>query len=327
MSDPSQPAPPPQQPWHKPSGPQPGPGAPAGGPVHPGYGPGPGPGAPGSFGPPPPGYGGPGGPGGFPPPGGRGPGGPGGSGGNGLIIGLVVALIASVLVVAGTFWALSGDDDADTVADDGSSQSASPSASASESGAGEDASSGTSDSPSADASESSDAASDSPSAAPSSRNGSPSGDKLKASDYDKTWDFRLGDVRLKATRIVGFDRGTCSRIEKNRRLTKRGCEYAVEISYSARNDTVRFTNVFLKMKTERGADALRKEVKQKDFKINNRGIVRNYEIGKFRAATGGDNFVVLTVATGAPSVKEATIEEYCKYANSDFSLALAFKNL
>ena len=154
----------------------------------------------------------------------------------------------------------------------------------------------------------------------------PSGGKLKAAEYTKDWDFKLGDVALKAKHKAGWDYATCAPVAKGGTLKALGCKYAVEVTYTALGGKLQFTNLYLTLPSENAANtAVNKDkLTDADFNIRDESFVPGYKIGKYRDNAGG-TWVVVTVATAKAGVSEKQLDNYLKYANSDFSSALLFR--
>ena len=154
----------------------------------------------------------------------------------------------------------------------------------------------------------------------------PSGGKLKAAEYTKDWDFKLGDVALQAKHKAGWDYATCAPVAKGGKLKALGCRYAVEVTYSAIGGKLQFTNLFLALPSENAAStAVSKDrLTDADFTVRDESFVPGYKIGKYRDNDGG-TWVVVTVATAKAGVSEKQLDNYLKYANTDFSSALLFR--
>ena len=154
----------------------------------------------------------------------------------------------------------------------------------------------------------------------------PAGGRLKAAEYTKDWDFKLGDVALKAKHKAGWDYPTCAPVAKGGTLKALGCKYAVEVTYTALGGKLQFTNLYLTLPSENAANtAVNKDkLTDADFNIRDESFVPGYKIGKYRDNAGG-TWVVVTVATATAGVSEKQVENYLKYANSDFSSALLFR--
>ncbi|MET1058385.1 MAG: hypothetical protein ABWX84_02230 [Nocardioides sp.] len=154
----------------------------------------------------------------------------------------------------------------------------------------------------------------------------PTGGKLKAAEYTKDWDFKLGDVALKAKHKAGWDYATCAPVAKGGKLKALGCRYAVEVTYTALGGKLQFTNLFLTLPSPgAAAKAVSKDkISDADFTVRDESFVPDYKIGKYRDNDGG-TWVVITVATARAGVSEKQLENYLKYANTDFSSALLFR--
>ena len=154
----------------------------------------------------------------------------------------------------------------------------------------------------------------------------PSGGKLKAAEYTKDWDFKLGDVALQAHHKAGWDYATCAPVAKGGKLKTLGCTYAVEVTYTALGGKLQFTNLFLALPGENAANTVvnKDKITDSDFTIRDESFVPGYKVGKYRDNAGG-TWVVVTVATAKAGVSEKQLDNYLKYANTDFSSALLFR--
>ena len=154
----------------------------------------------------------------------------------------------------------------------------------------------------------------------------PATGKLTASEYEKDWDFKLGDVALKAKHKAGWDYATCAPVAKGGKLEKLGCKYAVEVTYTALGGRLQFTHLFLTLPSDAAASKAVSQDKltDADFSIRDESFVPDYKLGKYRDNSGG-SWVVVTVATAKAGVSEKQLENYLKYSNTDFSSALLFR--
>jgi len=154
----------------------------------------------------------------------------------------------------------------------------------------------------------------------------PASGKLRAAEFTKDWDFKLGGVALRAKHRAGWDSSTCTPVAKGGKLRKLGCRYAVEVTYTALGGRLQFTNLYLALPSESAAKAAvnKDKISDADFTIRDEGFVPDYRIGKYRDTAGG-TWVVVTVATAKAGVSEKQLENYLKYANTDFSSALLFR--
>ena len=66
------------------------------------------------------------------------------------------------------------------------------------------------------------------------------------------------------------------------------------------------------------------KISDSDFTIRDESFVPGYKVGKYRDNAGG-TWVVVTVATAKAGVSEKQLDNYLKYANTDFSSALLFR--
>ncbi len=119
----------------------------------------------------------------------------------------------------------------------------------------------------------------------------PSGGKLKAAEYTKDWDFKLGDVALQAKHKAGWDYATCAPVAKGGKLKALGCRYAVEVTYTALGGKLQFTNLFLALPSENAASTAvsKDKISDADFTIRDESFVpatRSASTATTRAAPG-----------------------------------------
>lgn len=276
---------------------------------------GPPPGPPPGWGPP---SGPPQGPPGFPPQGppgfgqyGGGYGGPPKKSRVGLVVGLValvVALIAGIVVTA--VLVANGDDDGDKTA-------------------GKDPSSTSSSSPTEATSSPTEASSATTPATPYSPTDDTGDDvhsDVKTSDFPGDWNFQLGDVKHDAKLLDKWDYDTCSPVEEGTVLTKQRCEYAAQWTYSAFGGKARVTHIFLVFDTERHAKAAQAKISDKDFDLREESVFPDFVQGKYNTSVYG-NLVGVTVGTTKVKVDEKRLQSLVNYMNTDYKVALSFKQL
>jgi len=242
----------------------------------------------------------------------------------GIIIALVVALVV-LGGIGGTALLFAGDGDDETLSDE---TITAPSGDASE----DAEASGETDAPTdAPTDEPTDAATDaatptapSEPSEPPATSAAPAGAKLTSAEYQDDWNFRLGDRHEYASHIKGWDYSTCGPVEKNGRLTRLGCQYAVEVTYKALDSRLQLTNIFLAMPTEAKATKAASALTNDHFKIRSEAMIDDFTYGQWKSMVS-TTFVVLTIVTAHDGVTRAQGERYLDDANSDFSAALIWR--
>jgi hypothetical protein len=240
----------------------------------------------------------------------------------GIIIALVVALVV-LIGIGGAALLFGGDGGDDTLAVDTSTD---PSAESSDD---------VSDQTEAPTDEPTDAATDAPTDAatpsppsepsePPPSSAAPAGAKLTTAEYQDDWNFKLGSRHEFAKHIKGWDYATCGPVELKGRLTRLGCQYAVEVTYKALDGRLQLTNIFLAMPTEAKATKVASGLTNDDFRIRTEAMIDNFSYGQWKSI-GSTTFVVLTVVTAHDGVTKAQGERYLDDANSDFSAALIWR--
>lgn len=287
MSHPPQPPPPPQG-WGPPSGP------PSGPPGFPPQGP------PGAYGGGP--YGG-------------GYGGPPKKTNIGLVVGLVVLAVLLLVGIAVTaVLVVRGNDGGDTTA-------------------GTDPSASTSTTPTPTSPSTATAPTDASSAttpatpyAPSDDTGDDIHSDVKTTDFPGDWNFKLGDVEHDAELVDQWDYDSCAPVEERGVLTNQRCEYAVQWTYSALDGKARLTHIFLVFDTERRAKAAEAKLSNEDFDLREESIFPDFVQGQYKASVYG-NVIGVTVGTTKAKVNEKRLQSMVSYMNTDYRLALTFKQL
>lgn len=150
------------------------------------------------------------------------------------------------------------------------------------------------------------------------------GDRVSADEYDKDWDFRLGDVKLSADHVEGWDYDDCTEFERNDALTDAGCDYGVEVTYKAEGGKVRVSNLFLVMTDQDASEQVNKDLDDEDFRLHKESYLKDFSYGKWKRKFNG-RYVVITICTAAKSVSEEKAGRYLHYMNADMSAAFSFR--
>lgn len=240
---------------------------------------------------------------------------PGASGGGRTV--LVTLLVVAVLVVAGivvTVVALAGRDDATPTA-------AATSSRTTDTPSGTPSDTPTEPSPSAP----------SPSApsAPATEDTGPvdPGSAFSYTEYGDDWDFRFGDVALQATFQQGWDYPDCTSVEVGDALTSIGCVRASEWTLRALDDRLAMTHVVLTFDTPSAAEKAVALIASDSFTVEPEGLLGgDASTGTFKADNVTNQpFVVLTVETHDPVVRQAKADQFRAYGTADIVAALGFR--
>ncbi|GEM30799.1 hypothetical protein NN3_18060 [Nocardia neocaledoniensis NBRC 108232] len=148
--------------------------------------------------------------------------------------------------------------------------------------------------------------------------------KLSYTEYEGPWDFKMGDVSLRADWIEGRDHDTCAPIEKDGKLTALGCRYAAELVLSAEGGALRFAQFILVMPDAATAKTAAAEIDQKALKPRAGTTIDDFATGKWKAGAQ-EQFVVVTLATATSAVDEPTVQKYLGYRHADILAALLFR--
>ncbi|HZE39529.1 MAG TPA: hypothetical protein VE172_12035 [Stackebrandtia sp.] len=147
--------------------------------------------------------------------------------------------------------------------------------------------------------------------------------RISASDYDHDWHFKLGDVKLDAKHLKGWDFERCG-FAHSSKLPKLGCRYGAEVSYAAEGGDLKLTNLFVVMSSKKAAKRLTDDISRRDLTIKKLGRLphpayEDWVIGVDRQVA------VITVCTAAKSVDAAVAKRYLHYMNADESAALVWR--
>ncbi|MBS45068.1 MAG: hypothetical protein CMH83_18240 [Nocardioides sp.] len=154
----------------------------------------------------------------------------------------------------------------------------------------------------------------------------PSGDRVfsyRGSIFDDDWNFRYGDVALKARYVEGWDYDGCGDVEVDGAITDLGCTEASEITYRALDGHVALTHLVLVFGTAEQAAQAVPDLVAGTFEIRDESKVSDE--GTFIADNVGE-IVVLTAETHEDPVTQEQADPYRAYANTDFVAALRFSS-
>ena len=151
-----------------------------------------------------------------------------------------------------------------------------------------------------------------------------SGTSMSESDYGD-WNYKMGDFKLSADKIDGWDYEDCSSVESDGALTDLGCESALEVAYETEDGDMRLSMLMFMMSD---ADAATKaadgEIDETDYRLHKGSYIKDFDYGKQRTGSSSE-IVVLVVATATANVAEADADEYLSTLFLDHKLALEFR--
>lgn len=243
-------------------------------------------------------------------------------GGRAVLVALLVVGLLAVVGIVATVVVLTGDDDVTPSADPGTS-------SAPTSTSSETATETATDTPTVE-SPSEPVTSDPPSSDPSTPDAPVDPDSpFSYTEYGDDWDFRIGDVALQADFQQGWDYPDCTDVEVGDALTSIGCVRASEWTLRALDGKLAMTHLVLTFDSEAAAKrAVDQGLLDADsFTVEPEGLLGgDASTGTFK----GDNvtgmpYVVLTVETHAPEVRQAKADEFLGYGTADIVAALGFR--
>ncbi|WP_410871795.1 hypothetical protein [Nocardia sp. A7] len=150
------------------------------------------------------------------------------------------------------------------------------------------------------------------------------GGRLTYTDYEGPWNFKLGDVEMKADWVEGRDHNDCAPIAKGSKITGLGCQHATEMLLTAEGGAVKFTQFVLAMKDAAAAETAAEQIEEEDLNVRAAGMIDDFATGKWKAGASKE-FVVITLVTATGAVEEARVEKYLRYRHGDIVGAIAFR--
>ena len=147
--------------------------------------------------------------------------------------------------------------------------------------------------------------------------------RLRASDFPGDWNFRFGDVALKARYVSSADYATCEPVA-GAGLLDHGCQYAVRWTYQAHNGGLKLTMMAFEMGSQSAAKDAASKFRSSDVKLPASALLRSYA-HSLTYAQGSTDMLVLTVVTTTKDVPNDVATKYLRYANTDLSSALLFR--
>lgn len=154
----------------------------------------------------------------------------------------------------------------------------------------------------------------------------PGGGRLSQSAYGN-WRFRLGNVALSADKTGGRDFATCGPLERKRSMTRQGCEYGIELNYTADHDRIRFLHMIMVFDSTRHATLARKDLTQDDLALDQKAL---YPTAVTKAARwtrdSANEYLVVTACATTSSADVKQVDTYLHYANADETNALLWRD-
>lgn len=150
------------------------------------------------------------------------------------------------------------------------------------------------------------------------------GARLSYTDYEGPWNFKLGDVQMKADWVEGRDHNDCAPIAKGSKLTGLGCQYATEMLLSAEGADVKITQFVLAMSDAAAAETAADQIEEKDLDVRSAGMIDDFATGKWKAGATKE-FVVITLVTATAAVDAELVAKYLRYRHGDIAGAIGFR--
>lgn len=152
------------------------------------------------------------------------------------------------------------------------------------------------------------------------------GGRLSQSEYGN-WRFRLGNVALNADKTGGQDFSSCGPMEQHQSLTSQGCQYGIEVDYSADHDQIRIVNMIMAFDSKAHATQAGKSLVQKDFVIDQKALYAQdaTKLARWTRDTANE-YLVITVCATASSADVKQVDTYLHYSNADETSALLWRD-
>lgn len=211
---------------------------------------------------------------------------------------LVVILLVGAVVTAGVLIARRGDDGRTTAS------GSSPSAPVTGPGSGP---------------------SDSTVPTPTQDAGSADDGRLTASDFGGDWNFKLGDVELKATYVSSRDYPACGPIASPE-LEHLGCRYGALWVHEAHDGKLRMARVAYVYDSAAHAEAAVTRHKESDYQLPVEAEIAHFADGKWEAKSS-DKVEIVTFVTIAAGVPEKDLDRYLGFGEADLLAALGFMDI
>lgn len=148
-------------------------------------------------------------------------------------------------------------------------------------------------------------------------------------EYGDDWDFRFGDVALQADFEQGWDYPDCTSVEVGDALTSIGCVRASEWTLRALDDQLAMTHLVLTFDSAAAAQRAVDDglIDGDSFTVEPEArLGGDASAGTFKGDFTTDKpFVVITVETHAPVVRQAKADQFTGYGTADIVAALGFR--
>lgn len=156
---------------------------------------------------------------------------------------------------------------------------------------------------------------------------------LQAASFRDDWEFLWEGNEFNARFVVSRDHFDCREIAADDRLGELGCTRAVSATYVNERDQVTLTHFFLKFGdrglSRKDAGAIAQDVSQRKdldalLKLEGDAVWEGWEQGGWRASRV-DGVVIFTGATGSAEADIETVNDYLRWAHTDFTQALRIR--
>lgn len=147
--------------------------------------------------------------------------------------------------------------------------------------------------------------------------------RIHASDFPGDWNFKFGDVALKATYLSSADYATCDPVA-GPRLLDRGCQYAVRWTYRAQGGKLRLSVLEYVMDSAAHAKDAKSKLRSGDLKLPKEALLPS-AADEDTYADASQEVLVVSVVTTTSGVGDDVATKYLRYSNADFGSALLFR--
>lgn|GEM_PF-5582892 len=146
---------------------------------------------------------------------------------------------------------------------------------------------------------------------------------LRQAEYHD-WHFRLGTVKLDATKTGGRDLSRCTPVERGRALTAQGCRSGIELDYRTADDRVRMERLVLVFDTAKHAKRAGHALSGDQLRPHRSVLHPGADAIMVRQST--DEYLVVTVATAADRADAERRDTIARYATSDLAAAMVWRD-
>lgn len=147
--------------------------------------------------------------------------------------------------------------------------------------------------------------------------------RIHASDFPGDWNFKFGDVALKATYLSSADYATCDPVA-GPRLLDRGCQYAVRWTYRAQGGKLRLSVLEYVMDSAGHAKDAKSKLRSGDLRLPKEALLPS-AAHEDTYADASQEVLVVSVVTTTSGVADDVATKYLRYSNADFGSALLFR--